>query len=103
MDRTIKVILVSLGLLVIFAIILVNLTGCSSPPEIIKDKDGNIIESMACYQARYCDYANKDNKDKCIDQWKECRARARYEDCREEAYRWKGQDCQSCWDKLNSK
>ena len=49
MDRTIKVILVSLGLLVIFAIILINLTGCSSPPEIIKDKDGKIIESMACY------------------------------------------------------
>ena len=79
------------------------LCGCQSPPEILKDKDGVIIESVACYNAKLCSYYHKDKPEACIDQWKECRARARYEDCGKEEYRWKNYDCQSCWDKLNSK
>jgi len=79
------------------AIVITVLISCQKAPVL---QDGEIY---SCFNARDCAYRNQKDTSKCIDEYKECRAKERYVWCNQESNRWERQDAQSCWDKLNSK
>ena len=100
----------TIGLIILVGLNIFLFNGCSSPPEILKNKKGEIIESYACFKARYCGWENRKNKDKtaCVDDNKECRAYNRFEYCKTDKNlpvdkSGDKMKFQSCWDKLNSK
>jgi len=93
----IKKLLTLVMLLMAITLLAMTLPACQKAPVLQKD------EIYVCFSARDCDYRNPKNPEKCVDQWKECRARERYVFCNQEGNRWERQDAQSCWDKLDSK
>ncbi|MCK5610866.1 hypothetical protein KAR91_53830 [Candidatus Pacearchaeota archaeon] len=97
-------------LIILLALCFFIFSGCTSPPEILKNKKDETIESYACFKARYCGWENRKNKDKtsCVDDNKECRAYNRFEYCKDPQNlpvdkSGDKMKFQTCWDKLNSK